>query len=79
MITVTNASHYSINKASEMAYEIEYSDGTKVRAVESVGNTIRREYKDGTEWKMAGKSYVVDHSKNRQAEKIKATVLAFNA
>lgn len=57
-----------------MAYSIEYSDGTTVRAVES-GNTIRKEYKSGAEWKLSGKAYVVDRSKTRAAERIKALVL----
>jgi hypothetical protein len=76
MITVANATRYSINKATEMAYEIEYSDGTKVRAVQSKGHVFRKEYSRGGAWVQSGKAYVVNHSKKRQAEQIKQTVEA---
>jgi len=76
MITVKNTSRYSMSGASEMAYQIEYSDGTKVRAVESVGRIIRRECMLAGAWVLAGKPYVIVANKKRQAEKIKAIVEA---
>ena len=73
MITITNAQSYSINKGTEVAYEITYSEGTKVRAV--VGNgMIRKEHLKGGVWTLSGKAYVVDHSKQRAAEGIVTTV-----
>ena len=75
-ITITNAQIYSMNKGKEVAYEVEYSEGTKVRAVEA-GNTIRKEYKDGDTWKLSGKPYIVDKNKKRQAEKLKEVVKAW--
>lgn len=78
MITVANAAKYSTAQG-EMAYSITYSEGTKVRAVESKDNIIRQEVLTKGEWILAGKPYVVDHSKKRQAERIKASVLKFLA
>lgn len=75
MITVQNAQVYSTQ--GEMAYEIKYSDGTVVRAVESSGNIIRAEYKTASGWKLTHKPYVVKHSKVRNAERIKAAAQAF--
>lgn len=75
MVTIKNAQIYS--SQGEMCYELEYSEGSKVRAVESAGNIIRKEYKDGNEWKLSGKPYVVIHNKKRQAEKIKDSVKEF--
>lgn len=76
MVTIQNAQVYSAK--GEMAYQIDYSNGTSVRAVESRGNIIRNEYlaADGG-WEQAGKSYKVDHSKTRQAERVKAAAVNF--
>jgi hypothetical protein len=74
MIKITNATIYSTK--GEMAYQIEYSDGTIIRAVES-NKIIRNEFKTATGWKHAGKAYKVDHSKTRQAERVKAEVIKF--
>ena len=74
MVNITNAQVYSANGA--MVYQIDYSNGTSVRAVESRGQIIRNEYKTAQGWKQAGKEYKVDHSKHRQAEKIKAAAIA---
>lgn len=79
MITIANAAAYSINKGSEMAYEITYSEGTKVRAVMSANSIIRKEAVVDGVWKLVGKAYVVDHSKVRAAEKIVAQVKEFIA
>lgn len=72
-VTITNAAVYSLNKGTEMAYEITYSEGTKVRAVVGSGMIRKEAVMDG-EWKLSGKAYVVDHSKVRQAERIVNTV-----
>jgi len=69
MITVTDAAKYSTN--GEVAYQITYSDNTKVRAVESTDGTIRKEYLDGSTWTLVGKPYTVKRDKKRIAEKIK--------
>lgn len=74
MITVRNAQVYSMQ--GSIAYQLDYSDGTSVRAVESVGQIIRNEYKTPTGWKQAGKTYKVNHSKTRQGERVKAMALA---
>lgn len=76
MITVESAQVYSIKGGKECAYQIDYSDGTKVRAVEGSG-IIRKEALMGGEWKLSGKPYVVEHSRKRQAEKIKAMAVDF--
>jgi hypothetical protein len=72
-VTITNVAKYSTN--GEMAYEITYNEGTKVRAVESKGNIIRKEAMIDGVWKLVGKAYVVDHNKKRAAESIKQSVL----
>ena len=73
MITITNASIYSMK--GEMAYQIEYSEGTIVRVVESKDKFIRNEYKTAQGWKQSGKPYVVKRNGKRNAEKIKAQVI----
>lgn len=75
MITIVNAQIYNVKDG--VAYSVEYSDGTKVRVVESKGDMIRNEYLKGAEWVQAGKAYVVDHNKKRQAERIKDKVIAW--
>ena len=75
MITIKNASIYSTQ--GSIAYQIDYSNGTSVRAVESRGQIIRNEYDTPTGWKQAGKAYKVDHSKRRQGERIKAAAMEF--
>ena len=75
MITIQNAQVYSTQ--GSMAYQIDYSNGTSVRAVESRGQIIRNEHKTPAGWKQAGKAYKVDHSKRRQGERIKATAMEF--
>lgn len=77
MITITNATIYSINKATEMAYQVEYSNGTVVRVVESKDQIIRNEYKKNGEWVQSGKAYIVNNDKKRQAERLKDTVISF--
>jgi len=74
MITIANASVYSINKGTELAYELVYSDGGVVRAVDSSNGTIRKEYLCKGEWKLSGKPYIVARNKQRQAERIKEIV-----
>ena len=73
MITIQNVQVYSTH--GSMAYQIDYSNGTSVRAVESRGQIIRNEFKAGGEWKQAGKAYKVDHSKTRQGERVKAAAV----
>ena len=70
MITIANAAEYSINGGKEMAYQITYSEGADIRAVLSAGGWIRKEWKDGKEWKLAGKPYIVNHNKQRQGERV---------
>lgn len=72
MITIAEASIYSTK--GEMAYQITYSDGTAIRAVEGA-SIIRKEWLKDGEWTLVGKAaYVVEHSKKRDAEKIKSAV-----
>jgi hypothetical protein len=75
MVTIQNAQIYSMN--GEFCYEIEYTEGTKVRAVESKGNFIRAEYKDGNEWRATCKPYIVNNDKRRNAEKIRDAAKKF--
>ena len=75
MITIKNAQVYSTHGA--IAYQIDYSNGTSVRSVESPGQIIRNEFKAGGEWKQAGKSYKVGYSKTRQGERIKVAAVEF--
>lgn len=75
MITITNASKYTTK--SEMAYSITYSDGTTVRAVESKGNIVRKEWLKDGEWVAVGKPYVVEHNRKRHAERMIETVKAW--
>lgn len=69
MIHIVDAKVYSMS--GEIAHQIEYSDGTKVRAVESKDRFIRKECKVGDEWKPVGKPYVVAKNRQRSAERIK--------
>jgi hypothetical protein len=71
MIIIENASIYSTN--GDMAYEIQYSDGTTVRALVS-NSIIRKEWKKNGEWVLSGKPYKVVHNKRRNAERIVETV-----
>lgn len=73
-VTIANAAVYSINKGAEIAYQIDYSEGTQVRAVVSAGGWIRKEYKVNGEWKLSGKPYIVNHDKKRHGERIIAAV-----
>jgi hypothetical protein len=75
MIEITNASVYSTK--GEIAYQITYSDGTEVRALQSPGHIVRTEYKKNGEWIQRSKPYVVNHSKARNAERIIASVWGF--
>ena len=75
MIEVTAAQIYSI-KGTEIAYELTYSEGTKVRAVEGNG-IIRKECKFPEGWKLVGKPYAIVKNKNRVAERIKLEVVKF--
>lgn len=76
MITVQTTQSYSIKNASEMAFEIEYTDGTKVRAVESKDRFIRKEWLKNGSWVQVGKPYIISKDKSRAAESIKKTVMA---
>lgn len=75
MVTVQNAMIYSAN--GEMCYELQYSEGTIIRAVESAGKFIRNEYKVGDAWVASGKPYIVSNDKRRNAEVIRDKVKAF--
>lgn len=74
MITIISAQIYFVVQGKELAYQLEYSDGTKVRAVETTYGYIRKEWKDGDEWKLSGKPYIVKKDSNRAVELIKAEV-----
>lgn len=69
MVTIENAAIYSMS--SEMAFELTYSTGDKVRAVLARNGWIRKEYRN-TEgaWVLSGKPYVVKRNAERQAEKL---------
>ena len=78
---IINAQIYSIKKGAEMAYELTLVDGNiignfKTRAVESNGKYIRTESLVNGDW-LAGKTYVVEYNKKRNAEKIKSAVINF--
>lgn len=80
-ITTISAQIYSMNKGIEIVYEQTQVGGNlqgefKTRAVESIGSYIRTECLVNGVWQ-AGKSYVVKSNKQRNAERIKASVNAF--
>jgi hypothetical protein len=77
MITIVNASIASINKGTEMAYYVEYSEGTKIRVVVAAGGWIRQEYLKDGRWLPAGKAYIVNKDKKRQGERIIEKVKEF--
>lgn len=78
MITIVNATIYTIKGTGDMAYEVEYSDGGKVRAVKSkVGGWVRLESKRGDEWAQCGKPYIVKANRKRSAERLIDNVIAF--
>jgi hypothetical protein len=51
MIKIVDAEVYSINNGTELAYELTYSDGNKVRAVKGTG-FIRKEWYYPEGWKL---------------------------
>jgi hypothetical protein len=75
MITIKSAQVYSTH--NEMAYLIEYTDGTQVRAVEAKDKIIRCEYLKNGLWVTTSKPYVITSSKVRNAEKIKNSAIDF--
>lgn len=74
MVTIQDASIYSLN--GEIAYQIDYSEGTSVRAVEAPGRIVRNEHKTSTGW-VGTKPYKVTRDNRRNGERIKALVVAF--
>lgn len=71
MVTVINASIYSINQNAALAYELEYDEGTKVRAVVTKDGWIYKEGKlKGEAWKAAGEKYRVKANAKRQGERM---------
>jgi hypothetical protein len=74
--TITSAKSYS-TKSGEMAFQIEDSEGTLVRAVESKDRFIRVEWMCKGDWVQSHKPYKIAHSKIRNAERIKALVINF--
>lgn len=79
MVTIQNASVYSINNGTAIAYQIDYSEGTSIRVVEEPGQIIRNEYKTAEGWKQSGKPYIVRKNKKRQGERIIEKAKAFLA
>lgn len=49
-MAIESASIYSLKNKGGIAYQVAYKDGTKVRAVKQIGNTIRCEVKRGEDW-----------------------------
>ena len=78
-ITLIDAAIYSIGNASEVAYQVTYSDGSTFRAVLSAGGWIRKEWKNGDQWELVGKPYVIKKDKKRQGERLIEAVKAFLA
>lgn len=68
MVKIESTSSYSIK--GEIAYQINYSDSSKVRAVVSRSGFIRKEFVVNGEWKLVGKPYLVKNDRGRQAERI---------
>jgi hypothetical protein len=77
MVTIQAAAVYSTGGA--MAYELTYSEGTKVRAVETRDSMIRKECRAADGWKLVGKPYRVTHDAKRAAEQIKRQAQDFIA
>lgn len=75
MIKIQGAQIYSTQGC--MAYQVDYSDGTSVRAIECPGHIIRKEYKAQSGWQQSGKAYKIEHNKHRQGERIKAAAISF--
>jgi hypothetical protein len=74
VITIIDASIYSTS--GEMAYQINYSNGAKFRAV--IGSEIiRTEAFSGCAWIQCGKPYKVVKNKKRNAERLVKAVKEF--
>jgi hypothetical protein len=73
MVTIQSAQIYSTK--GEMAYQIDYSNGVSVRAVESADRFIRKEWKTPAGWAQVGKPYKVAHNRKRNAEGLKAIAI----
>lgn len=73
-VSIVGVQMYGINKQTEMAYQVEYSEGTIVRVVESKGGWLRKEYKSNDSWVLVGNPYLVKKNKKRDGEKIIETV-----
>lgn len=78
MVTIISTA-VVILSATETAYQIVYSEGTQVRAVESADGWIRKEWLKKGVWTLVGKPYVVKSSKGRNAERIRDIVKAAQA
>ena len=78
-VEVTSCCRYSMSQGQELAYQTDYSDGTKVRTVINRQGWIRNEYLKGGAWVLAGKPYVVKKNNKRQGERAIARVNEFLA
>lgn len=73
-VTIANAMEYSTG--GEMAYQVDYSDGTQVRAVFGRDGWARKEWKNARgEWVQVGRPYVVKSDRKRTAERLRAAVV----
>lgn len=76
-VTIVNAAEYSTN-GGEMAYQVDYSDGTQVRVVVGRDGYARKQYKNAQGvWVGAGKPYIVRSDRKRQGDRLIASVKAF--
>lgn len=78
MITATGAAIYNTT-SGEKAFELTYSEGSKVRAVLQADGMLRKEGMVKGKWKLVGKPYIVSKSRPRIADRLVAQVEAFLA
>ena len=74
MVTIQDASVYSLK--GEIAYQIDYNEGTSIRVVDAPGRIIRTEHKTANGW-VSTKPYKVTRDNRRNGERIKAMVINF--
>lgn len=76
-IQIVDAAEYMTK--GEMAYQADYSDGSKVRVVVGRDGMARKEFNIGGEWKLSGKPYIVKSDKTRQGDRLIKSVRSFLA
>ena len=75
MVIIQSASIYSTG--GSVAHQIDYSDGTSLRVIESRSHWLQTEQKKKNGWVRVGRAYKVQADKRRSAERVQKTAQKF--